>query len=325
MGSNVAYKKIFIVGCPRSGTSWLQRMLSKHKNALPVKNESHLYRLIYEPFTYITKLSAQRRWQRWPHFARHFGPAALLFGATSSDVWASILKSYRIYQKNNDIGLHHLIDYHQLETLINQVKQNSNSDLEQAQHLISLILDHFFRQADGQAQQFLLEKTPFHIKYADVILKHFPEAKIVNIVRDGRDVCASLQARAKTKRWAEYDTRTIISQWERCITLSEKISLDPCFSDRIYSVKYEELRQDTVTQLKQIYNFIDLAITPIELNQITESCNIAHIKHKGVGHHVNQGSINSWKTTLSQEHIDLWHQSAGETLTRLGYSIAQVH
>ncbi|MEM7793105.1 MAG: sulfotransferase [Cyanobacteria bacterium P01_C01_bin.118] len=322
MGSNITYKKIFIVGCPRSGTSWLQRMLSTHDKIIPVKNESHLYRLIYEPFTYITKLSAKRRWQRWHHFARHFGTTALLFGATSSDVWKSILKSYQIYQKNKDIGLHHLISYKQLKVFIHQVKQHSDSDLENAQQLISLILDHFFEQAGGDPQQFFLEKTPFHIKYADVILKNFPEAKIVNIVRDGRDVCASLQARAKTQRWAEYDTRTIISQWQRCIALSEKISLNPTFSDRIYSVKYEELRQDTVAQLSQIYSFIDLAVTPTELSQIEALCNIATIKTKGLGQHVNKGSINNWKTALSQEHIDLWHQSAGKTLERLGYSIA---
>ena len=321
MGSQVAYNKIFIVGCPRSGTTWLQKMLSQHKDVIPAKNESHIYRLIYEPFTYITKLNTQRRWQNWPHFARHFGVPALLFGASSSDVWNSVLKSYQIYQKNNDIGLHHLIGYQQLKIFINQVRQTSDSDLENAQRLISLILDHFFEQVGGQPQQFFLEKTPFHIKYADIILESFPEAKIINIVRDGRDVCASLQARAKTKRWAEYDTRTIISQWERCIALSEKFALDPAFSDRIYSVKYENLRKDTVPQLSQICNFINLSITTTELSQIEDSCNIEKVQNRGIGQHINKGNINNWKTALSQEHIDLWHQSAGKTLTRLGYSL----
>ncbi|EKV01162.1 sulfotransferase domain protein [Leptolyngbya sp. PCC 7375] len=321
MEAQISYKKIFIVGCPRSGTTWLQKMLSNHRNVIPVNNESHIYRLIYEPFTYITKLNAQRRWQDWPRFARHFGITALLFGATSSDVWNSILKSYQIYQKNNDIGLHHLISYQQLKTLIHQVRQSSDSDLEKAQCLIQLIIDIFFEQVGGQPQQFFLEKTPFHIKYADVILNSWPEARIINIVRDGRDVCASLQARATTKRWAEYDTRTIISQWERCIALSEKFSLDPAFSDRMYSIKYEELREDPVAQLNQICNFIDLEITTTELSQIIESCNIENIKNKGIGQHINKGNINNWKTALSQKHIDLWHQSAGKTLTRLGYSL----
>ncbi|MBX2865875.1 MAG: sulfotransferase [Leptolyngbyaceae cyanobacterium MAG.088] len=320
MGSNIVYKKIFVVGCPRSGTSWLQKMMTRHEQVIPVKNESHIYRLIYEPFTYITKLSAQRRWQSCPNFVRNFGPTALLFGATSSDVWNSILKNYRIYQKNNDIGLHHLINYQHLKILINQVKQDSGSDLEKAQQLIGFILDHFFEKVGGQPNQFLLEKTPFHIKYADVILNNFPEAKIINIVRDGRDVCASLQARAKTTKWAEYDTRTIISQWERCIAVSEKIALDPAFSDRIYSVKYEELRKDTISQLNHIYNFIGLDIKPVELSQIAELCNIENVKNKGTGQHVNKGSINNWKTELSQENIDLWQQSAGKTLERLGYS-----
>lgn len=321
MASNIPYKKIFVVGCPRSGTSWLHRMMAKHENVISVKNESHIYRIAYEPFTYISKLSPQRRWQDWQHFVRQFGPTALLFGATSADIWKSILKSYQIYQKNNDIGLHHLIDYQSLKTFINQVRKGSGSDLDKAQQLIELVLDHFFEKAGGKPHQFLVEKTPFHIKYADVILKNFPDAKIINIIRDGRDVCASLQARAKTKRWAEYDTRTIISQWERCVALSKKISSDPAFSDRIYSVKYEDLRKDTMPQLNQIYSFIDLEITPTELNQIADACNIENIKDKGTGQHVNKGSINNWKTALSQENIDLWHQSAGKSLEQLGYSL----
>lgn len=322
MGSQISYKKIFIVGCPRSGTTWLQKMLSCHENTISVNNESHLYRLAYEPFTYITHLDAKQRWQSWRYFLRHLNLKALLFGATSSDIWNSILRSYQIYQKNNDVGLHHLVSYQQLQALINQVKQSSDSDLEKAQRLIHLILDCFFERSGGQPQQVFLEKTPFHIKHIDVILNSFPEAKIINIVRDGRDVCASLQARAKTKRWAQYDTQTIIAQWEKCIYLSEKFSLDPAFKDRIYSVKYETLRQDTLPQLDSICNFIELPTTPMELSQIVESCSIDNVKNKGAGQHVNKGSIDSWKTLLPQEHVELWHQSAGETLTRLGYSIA---
>ena len=60
----------------------------------------------------------------------------------------------------------------------------------------------------------------------------------------------------------------------------------------------------------------------MELSQIAESCNIENVKTKGLGQHVNKGSINNWKTALSEEHIDLWHQSAGKTLERLGYSVA---
>lgn len=320
MGSPVAYQKIFIVGCPRSGTSWLQQMLSSHKNVLPVENESHIYRLAYEPFTYVSGLNAKKRWQRWSYFLRHFGLSALLFGATSSDIWNSILRSYQIYQKNNDVGLHHLISFQELKSLISEVSQRSEADLDKAQLLIHLILDSFFEKAGGQPQQVFLEKTPFHIKYADVILKSFPEAKIINMVRDGRDVCASLRARSKAKQWARYDTQTIISQWKKCIHLSEKFASDPALKDRIYSVKYEALRQETLPQLGSVCDFMGLPTTPAELSQIVDSYNIEKVKNKGVGQHVNKGSINSWKHMLPQEHIELWHQSAGETLTRLGYA-----
>ncbi|NEQ50119.1 MAG: sulfotransferase [Leptolyngbya sp. SIO3F4] len=322
MGSESSYKKVFIVGCPRSGTTWLKKMLASHKCVIPVRNESHIYRLVYEPFTYIPKLSSQKRWERWRYFVQHYGLRALLFGANTSDIWNSILRSYQIYQKNNDVGLHHLISYPKLKNLITEVNKQSATDLEKAQALIHLILDSFFEQAGGESDHIFIEKTPFHIKYTDVILEGFPEAKVINIVRDGRDVCASLQARAKNKRWASYDTKTIISQWEKCIHLSEKFLAEPTLKDRFYSVKYEAIRENTPFEIKRICDFIGLTVPPEELSQMIASCNIENIKNKGVGQHVNQGSVNSWKDILPQEQIELWHQSVGETLTRLGYSIA---
>lgn len=37
------YRKFFVVGCPRSGTSWLTKMIGSHPNILKVPSESHAY------------------------------------------------------------------------------------------------------------------------------------------------------------------------------------------------------------------------------------------------------------------------------------------
>lgn len=322
MNSVAHYNKLFIVGCPRSGTTWLQRMLVNHDDILPIKNESHLYRLVYEPFTYVSSLNSKQRLDRWQWVIKNFGLKALLFGASSQDIWNSILRSYRIYQRNDDIGLHHLVSYQTLKTLIRQVKSRPENDRIKAQRLIRLILDAFFEQCGGKNSQILLEKTPLHIKHVDVILNSFPEAKVVNIIRDGRDVCASLKSRSKTQKWAQYDIKTIITQWEKCIRLGEQFAADPALKDRIYSVKYEDLRQNTLAELKNIYAFVGISIESEALQRIVDSLDIKNVKDKGEGQHVNKGQIDNWKEALPEEDIQLWHGSAGEALVRLGYSIA---
>lgn len=321
MNSSIHYNKLFIVGCPRSGTTWLQRLLVGHDDILPVAGESHLYRLIYEPFTYVCDLTLKQRLNRWQWVVKTFGLKACLFGASSQDIWGGILRSYRIYQRNNDIGLHHLVNYQTLKTLIEQVSAGPEDDRIKAQILIRLILDTFFKQAGGAPHQILLEKTPLHIKHADVILDFFPEAKIVNIIRDGRDVCASLQSRSKTQRWAQYDVKTIINQWKKCVSLGEKFAANQAVKDRIYSVKYEDLRQNTLAELKNIYDFIGVSITSEALKSLVDSLDIKNVKDKGEGQHVNKGQIDNWKRALPEAHIQLWQESAGEVLTRLGYSL----
>ena len=55
------------------------------------------------------------------------------------------------------------------------------------------------------------------MRYIDLILRQFPEAKGIEIIRDGRDVCVSYQARAKTKRWTRKSTKSIAKTWNKLI------------------------------------------------------------------------------------------------------------
>lgn len=313
------YKKLFVVGHPRSGTTWLNSMLVKHPDVIAVRSESHAYRLIYEPFTYISGLSLSRRFKRMPYIARHYGIKALCLGTTSTDIWNSILRSYRIYERQGVVGLHKLIGYAELKALIEQVLAGPEDDLIKAQTLISRVFDTCFENCGGQPHQTFLEKTPFHLKFVDLILKAFPEAKVINILRDGRDVCASLQARSKTQKWSRYQTPVVISQWEKCVRLGEKYCTDPAFQDRFYSLKYEDLRQNTIQEMGKMYDFAELAYTSQTVTSIVEAQNIDRVKVKGAGQHINKGEIGNWQQALSSADVELWQERAGATLTKLGY------
>ncbi len=62
-----------------------------------------------------------------------------------------------------------------------------------------------------------LEKTPNHIIYLSFIRKLFPNAPIIHIVRDARDVGLSLLR----MKWASNSYLENLLHWKRCICLSK--------------------------------------------------------------------------------------------------------
>ncbi|NET37916.1 MAG: sulfotransferase [Cyanothece sp. SIO1E1] len=315
------YKKLFIVGCPRSGTTWLARMLSLHPDVIAADSESHAYPLIYDPFTYLPKWNLQRRFQSKKWLLRNYGLMPLLIGIQPKHIWHGILRSYKIYQKVNEVGLHFFVTYAELQQLVHAVGSKDANDLVKAEYLIAHIFDHFFQRVGGLKGQTLVEKTPMHIRHVNVILNHFPEAKVIEMIRDGRDVCVSHAALAKGKRWASRKNAIdVMCQWKRCIELGEKFRADASIADRIHSVRYEQLRAHPQDELGQIFEFAGLNWSEALRNQIVAETDISKIKNKGEGLHIRKGTIGDWRTCLSETELTLFKQITGETLEKIGYS-----
>ncbi|MEM1171709.1 MAG: sulfotransferase [Cyanobacteria bacterium P01_H01_bin.35] len=242
----MVYHKLFLVGCPRSGTSWLQKMIGRHSNILKVPSESYAYSLTYNNFTYLKNQDLKKRFRafnsaKWIYIS--YGLKPLLFGIESEDLWQGVLKQYKIFQNSKEkVGLHRLVNYTELEELITKIRFGSEDDLIKVKILIQLMFDRFFEKNGGTEKDILLEKTPQHFRYIDVILNQFPEAKSIEIIRDGRDVSVYYQARAKSVRWARKSTKSMIKIWKKAFYKGEIAKADPEIGDQIYSVSYENIR-----------------------------------------------------------------------------------
>ena len=316
-----SYKKLFIVGCPRSGTTWLWQMLNRHADTLSAPKESHLYRLIYKPFTFVPQMKRAQRFQQRLWFLKHYGLLPLIFGASSQDMWRGVLRSYRIYERAGEVGPHTIINFDELKTLIQSVRQQPESDLNRAKHLIATVFDRYFQRAGGESRHLFMEKTPMHIDCVDVMLKQFPEAKAIIVARDGRDVCASWQARAKTQKWARRSTDQLIRQWNRCAELSQQFQADPELCDRVRLIRYEDLRSQPAAELEALLDFLTLSASSDQIQGIIDQLDINKIAKKGEGRHVRKGSVGDWRKTLSDTDIHLWNSQAKEALLQLGYSV----
>ena len=318
MNTSSRCRKLFVIGCPRSGTTWLSNMLGQHPDILRIPYETWIYKRIYEPFEYLQKITFGQRMKNAKWLLSRYSLFAVLFGIQSRDLWQGILRGYQ-NEKADDVGLHNIITYQELKALIQKIQPQSDRDLVKAERLIAEIFDLAFMNLGGQPQQILLEKTPEHTRRIPQILQTFPEAKIIEIVRDGRDVCASFQSRATMEKWARRSTVEIINLWQKYIEYGEKARTNSEIANRFYSIRYEHLQENTVIELKKIFEFLDVQCTSERIETIARANHISNIKKKGEGLHVNQGTIGRWKTSLSATDIELWEKLADKTLKRLQY------
>lgn len=332
--SQPAYEKVFVVGCPRSGTSWTSEMISQHSDIVRLYGESHLYKLFYDPFTYLKQLNWRQRLKLKSWIFKQYGPVPIFTGFDSNRIWAGFPRIYRLYEGSDPYsGPHTCVDRKAFVKLITEARSVKGDDLTKVKRLIESMLDAAFYSQGGNSDKIMLEKTPMHLRYADIILASFPEAKVIEVVRDIRGVCASWQARAKTQRWARKPTADLVNQWIQGVELGEKLRCDPSLSDRdalstvsstknrILQVRYEDLRQDTFTHLNRIFEFIGLPIAAQELDSITAALSITNVKQKGEGQHIRKGIVDTWKDELSPDDIETCNRMAAPQLKKLGYEL----
>lgn len=99
------------------------------------------------------------------------------------------------------------------------------------------------------------EKTPRHLEWVPKILEDFPEARVVCVVRDPRDVTLS---REKTP-WESYVWRTV-KDWRRHARMAEDHGQR--FPDAFTEVRYEDILEEPEGTLREVCSFLNLSYEP---------------------------------------------------------------
>lgn len=106
-------------------------------------------------------------------------------------------------------------------------------------------LYRFNRLAAKSGKRRWVEKTPRHIRKIELILKYLPHAKIVIMVRDGRDVACSLK-----ERTGDFDRG--VSRWID----DNQAGMEFFAHSQVKVVRYEDLVIDKESQLREILSFL---------------------------------------------------------------------
>lgn len=215
--------RIFVVGCPRSGTTLVQAMLARHPSIFSLR----------ETFFFESLLGGSNvRWgdrearahRRWYHRA----------GAAQSWGRRRLLELERIYRP---------------EKLPRRAPMGWRSC---ARRYVAM-LD---AAAERRGCRAWVEKTPAHLLFLDEILQVVPDARIVHVLRRGRDVIASVIDADLRQQTAGF--RGSIAQWAARWNRAVQLHLTRLGDPRHHLLCLEDLIADPDAEWKRLRDFLGL-------------------------------------------------------------------
>jgi hypothetical protein len=133
-----------------------------------------------------------------------------------------------------------------------------------------------------EPDELFLEKTPSNALFISEIRELLPEARFIHLVRDPRDVVASLLAAAKTwgADWAPKSATAAAEMWVEHIGAVQKAARS-LSQDAFYEVSYEELSRFPAKTLKSVSKFLDLNWSDEGIRAAIEANRAESMKDRG--------------------------------------------
>lgn len=194
------------------------------------------------------------------------------------------------------------------EQIMNRL--SSNPKIEELIHVIYTI----YCESRGKIRWG--DKTPRNLQCLGKIVELFPDAKIIIIMRDCRDVVLSMQK-------VDFGGLSIYSSAKRWKTDAQhtKEALEK-YPDQTYFVKYEDLLNHPIEVCSKLFKFIgeNQEINILE-KYITHEDDVGHSKSELYKKPVMPKNAFKWKIEMSKEDIATCERVAGSELIAFGYNL----
>jgi len=172
------------------------------------------------------------------------------------------------------------------------------------------------------------DHTPGNVFFINEILSLYPEARIINMVRDPRDVLLSQKGKWKRRflgaaniplkeairAKANYHPLTISKLWNSAVDAGTKCSNH----EQVYSLKFETLLQEPETRVREICTFLGLSFEPklLEVPQVGSSTASDRPSKTGI----DSSKAGNWlKGGLSKTEVFLCQQITKEYREKYSY------
>lgn len=165
---------------------------------------------------------------------------------------------------------------------------------------------------------YILLKAPKYILFLDEIFKYFPNTKFIHIIRDGRDVVASMQQYYEKLEGKRYPLGYCARLWAVAINQGKKHRLNKNYME----IRYEDLLDNPYKIMKRVAKF--LQIKPLSKQKIVsfhkqiDSTKIPTHKTQ-ISKGLYKSKIGRWKNDFSEKDKEEFNKIAGNILRELKY------
>jgi hypothetical protein len=183
----------------------------------------------------------------------------------------------------------------------------------------------------------VLDKVPGYGYFSGLLLRYLPDARILHLIRDGRDVTLSMRRASQGfgRKWAAQTVDYAAWAWRTNIESSRELLGSDCYSE----VRYEDLRgPDGAVELHRAFGFLGVELTLDEAAEVLERFSLEGNEGRPPSSMVWGGEVIRRLGAEPEEPADffgagrtdggggfswydrwLFDRCAGETLVELGY------
>lgn len=162
-----------------------------------------------------------------------------------------------------------------------------------------------------------LEKTPQNVLRFSFIRRHFPKARLIHVVRDGRDAVCSLRqqswVKARCRRDPVEELRLCAAYWARRVVAGRRFAAQP----RYFELRYEDLVQDPEGVLRRVLEFLGLEWSEALLRAEDHVGPDPHERRaRGA---IDEAAVGIWRERVQPAERPLLCGLIGDLLVELGY------
>lgn len=268
------FQPVFIVGAPRSGTTLLRAMLNRHPR-IGLSDETYFFYYVY-----------LRR--------RAFGDLA--DPANRRRLIASYGATQRMRRLKLDLG---------------RLSERLMAEGTSYPAFFATIL-RFYAEAHGKVRPG--EKTPHHAWYVETLLGWYPEGRVIHLVRDPRDVCASLF----NVPWGRKTAVANADLWVNLTLAAERGQGNP----RFRRVRYEDVVAAPEQAMRDLSDFIGEQFDPAMLS--TAPVSTADQPWFLRSHDaLSKDRKGAWRGELKADDVQLIEATAGPLMQQMGYDLSE--
>jgi len=275
-------RPIFVVGCPRSGTTLLQVMLHGHPRiAIPLETR------------FLVRTYRDRR---------RFGDLRDVQNRRALARWVTGSTQGRFRRLGLDA-----------DTVTGKIVDGPPTLGSALGIVFAAYAERFGKSRWG-------DKRPGYWQDLDVLLRLFPDAQIVHLVRDPRACVASLTRMPWWREGFDAAVATWLLAQQRC-----RRDMRHAPAGTYHEMSYERLVTRPEGELRRLCMFLgeDFDTGMLETRQVARDAVSSYQRrrhHSGLRRAVGSAAVDTWRTELSPREVGLVERVAGSRMARLGYT-----